>query len=90
MRTKLRGNNLVVAWIGTISIVALIAAVVGLIINAFTVKDQTLFAACLTVAAIATSGVSGLAGHLQKEDDVAKQAFIAFKDGVPQVTEEAK
>jgi hypothetical protein len=86
---KLRGNNLTISWIGTISCVALIASLAALVLNAFTIKDTSLFAACLTIAAIATNGVGALGGHLQKEDDVLKQAEISFEGGSPRIEEKS-
>jgi len=83
------GNNLTISWIGRISVLALVSAVVGLIINACTVKDTTLFAALLTVAAIAGNGVGALGGHLQREDDaIKKAAFTVDATGNPQIGEE--
>ena len=86
--SEMNGNDSTIRWIGTISCTALISALVALVINAFTIKDTTLFAACLTIAAIATSGVGALGGHLQKEDDVIKKATLAMnEDGAMQVEE---
>ena len=61
---KRTATDLAIQWIGTVSVLALFFSVLSIVLNAFTIKDPEVYKGCFIVAAIASTGISGLIGYI--------------------------